>query len=291
MNYELIDIKLKSLIRVCKQTHNYRKLATVGLLLVGNVLDEIGVKLGIRPRNKEGNETIFQYMHLVNSILHHNFKIYLFQEDAIQSIKTTELLFSKNRGNIPLELISQIYEFFYEFRTLEIPNLFEKLDLEVIAQNSEMRAFSFFSGNTVHSKRKLNHQKLKEVIMHGFQEQEGQLQKELNEEYDREKFEKMIAFKNAKHAMQQYDGGKIMLRGKLKDNLIYQCSIPNIFGYLIFGLLLLFLMLGVIVAIQTIYHPQLTAQMSLFTLLFFGTGSFFFLLYRQYSKKAVVVSQ
>ena len=101
----------------------------------------------------------------------------------------------------------------------------------------------------------------------------------------------MIAFKNAKHAMQHYDGGKIKLRGKLKDNLIYQCSIPNIFGYLMIGLFLLFLILGIIVALQTMYYPKLTAQMSLFTLLFFGTASFFFLLYREYSKKAVVVSQ
>jgi hypothetical protein len=174
---------------------------------------------------------------------------------------------------------------------LEIPNLFEKLDMEVIAQNSEMKTFSFLSGNKVHSKKTLNHQKLKEVIMHGFQEQEGQLRKELNEEYDKGKFEKMIAFKNAKHAMQNYDGGKIMLKGKLKDNLIYQCTIPSIFGYLIIGLFLLFLILGVIVAIQTIYHPKLTAQMSFFTLLFLGTASFFLLLFRQYSKKAVVVFQ
>ncbi len=289
MNYELIDPKLKTLIKVCNQTHNYQKLAALSLVLVGNVLDEIGVKLGIRPRDKDAHEAIFHYMTLLNSILYHNFKMILFQEDVIESIKKTELLFSKHKGNIPMEFISQVYKLYYDFRKLEIPNLFEKLDLEAIAQNSEMRVYSFLSGISEQVKRKKSDQKLKDVIIHGFKEQEIQMQKELNEAYDKEKFEKMITFKNAKVALQQHAGGKIVLRGRLKDNLIYQRSIPNIFGYLMIGLFLLFFVLGLAVAIQTIYHPKLTALISIFSLTFFGTGCFFIMLYRQYFKKGGIV--
>ncbi len=282
MNYELIDAKLKTLIKICKQTQNYKKLAALSLVLVGNVLDEIGVKLGIRPRDKDAHETIFQYMALINSILYQNFKILLFQEDVIESVKTTEILFSKHRGNISMGDISEMYKLYYDFRKLEIPNLFEKLDVEVIAQNSEMRAYSFLSGISEQPKRKNSDQKLKQVIAHGFKEQEIEMQKELNESYDKEKFEKMITLKNAKAALREHESGKIVLRGRLKDNIIYQRSIPHIFGYLMVGLFVLFFVLGLAVAIQTIYHPKLTAQMSIFSLTFFGTGFFFIILYRQY---------
>jgi len=285
MNYKLIDVKLKTLIKVCKQTHNYKKLAALSLVLVGNVLDEIGVKLGIRPRDKDAHETIFHYITLINSILQQNFKITLFQEKVIESVKTTELLFSKHGGNIPMEFISEMYKLYYDFRKLEIPNLFEKLDVEVIAQNSEMRAYSFLSGVQQPTKRKGSDQKLKQVIVHGFKEQEIDMQKDLNEAYDKEKFEKMITLKNAKVALEQHEGGKIVLRGHLKDNIIYQRSIPHTFGYMMIGLFVLFFVLGLAVAIQTIYHPKLTAQMSIFSLTFFGTGFFFIMLYRQYFKK------
>ncbi|MBA7626001.1 hypothetical protein ES703_33435 [subsurface metagenome] len=285
MNYDLIDIKLKTLIKVCKETGNYQKLAALSFVLVGNLLDEIGVKLGIRPRDKDANEAIFQYMTLVNSILHDNFKMVLFQEDVIESVKTTELLFSKHRGDIPMEFISETYKLYYDLRKLEIPNLFEKLDVEVIAQNSEMRAYSFLSGVQSPTKKKNSDQKLKQVIIHGFKEQEIEMQKELNEGYDKEKFEKMITLKNAKAALRQHESGKIVLRGRLKDNIIYQRSIPHIFGYLMVGLFVLFFVLGLAVAIQTIYHPKLTASMSIFSLTFFGTGFFFIILYRQYFKK------
>jgi len=285
MNYELIDAKLKTLIKVCKQTQNYKKLAALSFVLVGNVLDEIGVKLGIRPRDKDAHEAIFHYMTLINSILYQNFKILLFQEEIIESVKTTELLFSKHKGDIPMEFISETYKLYYDFRKLEIPNLFKKLDVEVIAQNSEMWAYSFLSGISEQGRKKDSDQKLKQVILHGFKEQEIDMQKDLNEAYDKEKFEKMITFKNAKVALRQHDSGKIVLRGRLKDNLIYQRSIPHIFGYLMIGLFLLFFVLGLAVAIQTIYHPKLTAQMSIFSLTFFGTGFFFIMLYRQHFKK------
>lgn len=291
MNYDPIDVKLIRLIEVCKQTENYKRLATVSLILTGNRVDEIGVKLGIRPRDKDGNEIIFQYMKLINSILKRNLKTILFKEDQIEIIKTCELLFRKYEGNIPMEHITQMYGLYYDLRKLEIPNVNEKLDVEVITQSKEMRTFSFFSGISEQSKKNNKGSQVKQVLLHGFKEQEIQLQKELREEYDEEKFEKLITLKNANVALQQHESGKIVLRERLKDNLIYQRSIPNIFGYMLIGLFLLFFGLGLCVAIQTIYHPKLTVEMSSLTLTGFATGCFFLMLYRQYYKKGGVVRQ
>ena len=69
MNYSVLDSKLKTLIKVCKETGNYKKLGVVSFILTSNILDEIGLKLGIRPRkrNKSSEEHIFRYMELINS--------------------------------------------------------------------------------------------------------------------------------------------------------------------------------------------------------------------------------
>ena len=71
MNYSIIDSKLKTLIVMCKETGNRKKLAVVSFILVSNILDEIGIKLGIRPRkkNKTPEEHIFRYMQLIKSSL------------------------------------------------------------------------------------------------------------------------------------------------------------------------------------------------------------------------------
>ena len=57
VNHKILDMKLKNLIFVCKQTGNYKKLAVVGFTLISNLVDEISLKLGIRPRNKDKGET------------------------------------------------------------------------------------------------------------------------------------------------------------------------------------------------------------------------------------------
>ncbi len=289
MNYELMDDKLKMFIKVCKQTGNRRKLGAVSLILLGNVLDEIGVKLGLRPRKKDANETIFQYIILINSVMQHNFKIELFHEDEVNLIKTTEVLFNKYQGNIPIDDISKIYKLYYDFRKLEIPNLFEKLDVESFAHNSDMRAYSFLSGVQEQGKKKSANYNLKQVILQNLKEQELSIQNKLNKNYTRENFEKMITFKNVNAILKRHEGSKIMLNGCLKDNIIYQRSIPQIFGNMMMGLYVLFFILGLAIVIQTIYYPILTLQMSLYTLVFFSTAFFFFLLYRHHFKKGGVI--
>ena len=44
MSERLLDLKLKRLIQLCKETGNYKKLAVVSFVLVSNMVDEIGIK-------------------------------------------------------------------------------------------------------------------------------------------------------------------------------------------------------------------------------------------------------
>ncbi len=93
MNYAVLDSKIISLVKVCKETQNYKKLAVVSFILTSNLLNEIGVKLGIRPRNKEMGESLYRYMKLINRKLEDNFGMILFEEKPMNIIKVVEPLF------------------------------------------------------------------------------------------------------------------------------------------------------------------------------------------------------
>ena len=285
MNYKMIDSKLKALITVCKETQNYKKLAVAIFILVSNRVDEMGVKLGIRPRSKEDGETIFQYLTLINSILKDNFKITLFKEDMVRKIQSIEIQFMRTHGEISLGDIIEMYYLYYEFRKLDIPNVFEKVDVEVMAQNNNLSAYSFLSGSSKSGKRKHSNDKLKEAVMYRFKEQERDIQRQLNESYDKEAFEKIVSLKNAEVALKDHEGGKIVIKGQLKDNIVYQRSLGALPGYFIIGAFLITFLLGLVLVNEMVVHPRLTASMSILLLLFFGASLFFLVIYKQNYKK------
>ena len=97
MNYKVLDLKLKNLIQLCKETENYKKLSVVSFILTSNILNEIGLKLGIRPRNVKLNEKIYDYMKIINKVLVDNLKLTIFHEDDIESIREIENLFLKKK--------------------------------------------------------------------------------------------------------------------------------------------------------------------------------------------------
>ena len=72
MSSEISDVKLKSLIQVCKETGNTKKLAVVSFILTSNQVDKIGLTLGFRKRNKSVGETLDEYMTLLNKIFQKN---------------------------------------------------------------------------------------------------------------------------------------------------------------------------------------------------------------------------
>jgi len=93
----IIDSKLKHLIQVCKETQNYKKLAVTGFILISNKIEEIGIRLGLRPRNKEKDEKLFEYMKLINDVFETNLKIHIFRENLLDTLKQCETLFLRKR--------------------------------------------------------------------------------------------------------------------------------------------------------------------------------------------------
>ena len=170
MKEQLLDLKLKRLIQLCKETRNYKKLAVVSFVLTSNTVDEIGIRLGMRPREKNSGEKIFEYMELVNKVFSVNFSVSMFRPELIGVLKRIELLFQKKEGELSLEYVKEIFEIYYELRKLDVPNLHDNINSEIIDKNRTISLFTFLSGGQNANRKKEN--LFNPILLHKFKEEE-----------------------------------------------------------------------------------------------------------------------
>ena len=98
MSSKISEVKLKTLIQVCKETGNTKKLAVVSFILTSNKVDEIGITLGFRKRNKNAEESLDDYITILNQIFQKNLQISIFTNNQIETIRECEPLFLINSG-------------------------------------------------------------------------------------------------------------------------------------------------------------------------------------------------
>ena len=268
MSERLLDVKLKRLIQLCKETGNYKKLAVVSFVLVSNAVDEIGIKLGMRTREKGSGENIFEYMKLVNNIFTLNFNVSVFKPELIEKLSQIELLFLKRQGEINLEHVKSVFEAYYELRKLEVPNLHENINSEVLNRNRTVSMLSFLSGG--HSKRRKSENALNPILMQRFKDEEKALQIQLEQKFDKNAFEKILHLKTVRKNLEQKSRGKIVISGALKDNISYRHSKENIGQLMIFSLIILFAMIGAVLLVESFMYGVLSMSISNTTLICFG---------------------
>ncbi|MHA1485728.1 MAG: hypothetical protein ACTSSC_00985 [Promethearchaeota archaeon] len=268
MSERLLDVKLKRLIQLCKETGNYKKLAVVSFVLVSNAVDEIGIKLGMRTREKGSGENIFEYMKLVNNIFALNFSVSVFKPELIEKLSQVELLFLKRQGDINLEHVKSVIETYYELRKLEVPNLHENINSELLNRNRTVSMFSFLSGGQ--SKRRKSENALNPILMQRFKDEEKALQIQLEQKFDKNAFEKILHLKTVRKNLEQKSRGKIVISGALKDNISYRQSKENIGQLMIFSLIILFAMIGAVLLVESFMYGVLSMSISNTTLICFG---------------------
>ena len=268
MSERLLDLKLKRLIQLCKETGNYKKLAVVSFVLVSNIVDEIGIKLGMRTREKGSGENIFEYMKLVNKIFTLNFNVSVFKPELIKLLSQNELLFLKRQGDINLEQVKGVIEAYYELRKLEVPNLHENINSEVLNRNRTVSMFSFLSSSQ--SKKQKSESALNPILMQRFKDEEKALQIHLEHQFDKNAFEKILQLKTIRKNLEQKSKGKIVISGSLKDNISYRQSKENIGQLMIFSLIILFAMIGAVLLVESFLYGVLTVSISNTTLICFG---------------------
>jgi len=265
---QLLDLKLKRLIQLCKETDNYRKLAVVSFMLVSNAVNEIGIKLGIRTREKDSGEHIFEYMKLVNKVFALNFNISVFKPEIIEILSQVELLFLKRQGDINLEQVKGVIKAYYDLRKLEVPNLHENINSEVLNNNRTVSMFSYLSGGQ--SKRRKNESTLNPILMQKFKDEEKALKIQLEKQFDPNAFEKLLHLKTVKNKLEQKSKGKITISGTLKDNISYRQSKENIGQFMVIGLIALFAMIGAVVLVESFMYGVLSMSVSNTTLICVG---------------------
>jgi len=265
---KLFDLKLKRLIQLCKETRNYKKLAVVSFVLTSNTVDEIGIKLGMRPREKNSGEKIFEYMELVNKVFRVNFSVNVFRPELIDVLKRIELLFMKKEGELRLEYVKEIFEIYYELRKLDVPNLHDNINSEIIDKNRTISLFSFLSGgqNAKRKKKDL----FNPILLHKFKEEEKALQYQLNKQFDKNTFEKILQLKTIRKSIEQKKGGKIVISGSLKDNISYKQSKEQVGQFLVIGIIILFAMVGSVSLIEALMYGFLSVAISYNLLVCFG---------------------
>lgn len=284
MNYAILDSKIISLVRVCKENHNYKKLAVVSFVLISNLLNEFGVKLGIRPRKRESGETLFRYMKLINSKLEDNFGMVLFKERPMNIIKVVEPLFLRRKGNIQREHVAEVFKIYYDFRKIDVPNLHESYKGEFFTESTDLNALITLSSKGK-SRNKNNSDKIKPLILHNIREKELSVQKKLRKNYSKDLFENAVYLKKARKTLENQDKKKIEIKGQLKDNLNYQESLSELIGYSLIGIFILFFLLGVVTVIEAFLSPNLTTTLSILLLIFFSMSVLFIVLYWNYFRR------
>jgi hypothetical protein len=273
MNHKVLDLKLKRLIFACKETENYKKLSVVGFTLVSNIIDEIALKLGVRPREKEKGESIFKYVHMVNEIFENNLKIQIFQDNMVETIKEVELLFLRNKGDIPLNYIKKVLEVYYELRKVEVPNVYKSLTGEGYFDDTNLHLLSTGLGT-----RKDRSSKFKPIVLQKISEQERMLQKKLNYQLDQGTLEKAILLKNMKQSLDSTHG--LSRQGILKNSLDYHQNYNLVIKFMFIGLALLSLFLGIIIIAEIILYPLTISVLSNLLLISLGGLVIIILLYK-----------
>ncbi|MFW9895712.1 MAG: hypothetical protein ACFFD7_07900 [Candidatus Thorarchaeota archaeon] len=283
MSNKTLDLKLKSLIHACRATGNYKKLSVVGFILTSNIIDEISIKLGMRPRRKREQEKLFEYISLVNEIFLKNLNIKIFRSELVDSLKEVELLFLKTRGNLPYEYVRQIIADYYELRKIEVPNLYKGMTGEDFNENSNMGILNYFSRRP--NPRDNRENRFKPILLHTIHQKEKLLQSKLNEGLTQTDLETIIHLHKMKRSLVKKGKQKVLIQGPLKDNLIYEQSRNKLIGYLMLGIIIISLLFGVIVSVEIFYYPQTMKPLNHLVLISFGLVFLFIVIYRSYSKR------
>ncbi|MFX1568866.1 MAG: hypothetical protein ACFFCV_10935, partial [Promethearchaeota archaeon] len=271
------DMKLKTLIQVCKETKNTKKLAVVSFILTSNQLDEIGIKLGYRKRDKNLGETLLEYMTNINKIFINTLNIPIFREEQLEIIEECEPLFLITKGDIPFEHIKKIFVVYYDLRKLMVPNLYKELKDEDFTGNPHLGLFSFLSSGNRSRKKDANN--LKPLIIHQIKNLQHLNQKELEREFNSEKLENSIHLQAIKKSLESKAKRGIMIQGPLKQNILYQKSIENIYAYFFIGLIILTISLGMILLIELNYFPIQFNSLSNWLFIIFSVAGLLILLY------------
>jgi hypothetical protein len=283
-----LNSQLKRLIQVCKDSKNFVKLSVIIYSLTSNKLNEIGIKIGLRPRNTKENETIHEYMTILNEILKNNIEIKLFNKNTIIKIKEIETNFLRKKGNIHIRYIRELVSFYYNLHKIDLPNIYKEFKPNAGIHSNINNLFSLFSPRR--NDHNQNGAAFHSLMLQKIKEKESLIQEEFKIQktkgyFNRQLFESAIRLKKTKELIETNSTEKKPYQGRLIDNMDYQRSLDDILGYAFLGGCILLFLLGITILAEAITFPYLSTTLSIFLLMFFGLGVLIFLVYSKNFKQ------
>jgi len=288
MTEQLLDSKLKSLTLVCKKSKNYKKLSITFFTLIKNRVIEIGIKLGVKPvRNNISNTShdfkIHDYITLINSIFLKSSGIVIFPEWICEGIHECEVLFLRNEGKLPYNHLKSIINLYYELRKLEVPNLHKQVNEDNLRQATQGGMFFSFASKS--KQKNQDSHKLRPLILQKIREKEKELHQDLNSQFDPSKLESALYLKSFRKVLESKKNNKMVIQGALKDNISYQESLSELFGYIIIGVILTLLSVGLLILFEMSSFPMIAPFIDSWVVyLFIGIIVLIFL-YIKFAKK------
>ncbi len=278
----MMEDKLRKLIKVCRESGNREKPTVVGYILIANLVDEIGIKLGIRPRDTESKEKVFEYMILINRIFLKNFKSELFSQEIISSLKSSEIFILRRKMGLSVDRLRELFNVYYEIKGLNVKSLHAEITHE-FAPNSELgQLHSYMSKPKGRSK---NNNIFDLILKDKIYREEAFLSDKLKEGYDSEVLEETLRLKTMASMIDKKANKKVSVQGQLIDNMDYQQSVSDFIGYTFIGVSILFLLLGVLILFESVQSSQLWGSLSWYSGASLMLGVLNWLIYSRNFKK------
>ncbi|MFX1399337.1 MAG: hypothetical protein ACFFAS_20110 [Promethearchaeota archaeon] len=290
--YDVLDAKIKNLVSICFETNNEKKLSTVFVVLIRNLVKEKGISMGFPVFIRKDGFKAYIYMEGINKILENNLGQHIFKSEIINETKKLELAFEKSEGKISMRHIPQLIELYYELRKIEVPDFINLKGRSNIENNDNFDYYGPLlrgtNRNSIFPSRKQERNVVKEYLIRDISRKEADLHKSLDERYDKNKIEdlyrlKSLQVKILQHNSQKigYSGAlkKIGYSGALKTNSDYKSTINNIPGYFLLGIGITSILLFSVLLTQSVLYPEIGEVIHGISLFTFCVGFFTITMY------------
>ncbi len=286
MTLTLVDKKLIELVKTCNKTHDYKKLAVVLMSLINNELHVIAIHLGLRPRKKEVNEKLHEYMNFIDQFVNHAFHFHLFKDLTVEILRGIELEFLRKEGYLSKDYLKFLINLYYELRKIEIPDITSEFREDLYWNLTPFQAFHEVSSNLKTATPKKDY--INSMLLTRLNSEEKRLEHRLEQHYNPIDFEQLLHVKALKVNLKKGKNSKIKLKGKLKDSIAYSYLMHDLVGYFFLGIVIVGMCLGLLLLLEIIfvnlglYLISVPEEYTYLFMVFFGVGLIFLYFYNKF---------
>lgn len=277
---------IKELIKLCKETGNYKALANTAYILLYNKTNEMGIRLGFNPiqdvrKLSPQQQVIFLYLNAIEKSLKDNFNLSIFGKPLLSNLNRLENLYHKASTFEKFELsyIRQMFELLFELEAIKLPNLHKQLSEDRIESLGSVKLFSSLlkNGNGKEN-RKETQGFMSQILEYNLHQQETQMERKLQKQYDPETVEKLLLLKQVKNSLDA-SSGRVKIKGTLAESMRFRRSFSLLYGYFMLGVMVVFFGMGIITIGNGLFSPKVFGALSPLLIVFFGAGAFFLFIY------------